>query len=226
MERPTSVSSEDGAPDIPLRSKEQLPTRTQQRMNTDRAQMRGDIHPQRPPWRRKLSPKRKEEIDGPQRRVESLSCTQQDASTDSSLSGQVDALRANIQNLHTRLGILESAQAFQSEQLNDVAELSQIKDDCGSLVPIAQKLTQSCRLLETRIEKTEMQIDPQPPALPPRQTSATLNSELATLNQMQVMCRYVMIVCMYVSVCVCVCVCVHVRMITLWKWDVRGVVLD
>jgi len=53
VERPTSVSSEDGAPDIPLRSKEQLPTRTQQRMNTDRAQMRGDTQPQRPPQKRK-----------------------------------------------------------------------------------------------------------------------------------------------------------------------------
>jgi len=233
VERPTS---KDGDPDAPLHSRQQLPIRTQQSMNTDRAQMRDGTQPQRPPRRGEsgdrlqnntemhlpLSPKRKVEIVGTQRRVEALSSPQQDASTDSSLSSQLDALRANIQNLHTRLGILESAQAFQSEQLNDVAELSQIKDDCGSLVPIAQKLTQSCRLLESRIEKTEMQIDPQPPALPPRGTSATLNSELATLNQMQVMCRYVMIVCMYVSVCVCV----HVRMITLWKWDVRGVVLD
>ena len=79
-----------------------------------------------------------------------------------------------------------SAQAFHSEQLSDVAELSQIMDDFGRLVPIAQKLTQSCWLFEARIKKTELQLDPQPPALPLRQTSETPNSELATLSRIQV----------------------------------------
>jgi len=129
---------------------------------------------------------------------------------DCSLSGQLDALRANIQNLHTRLGILVSAQAFHSEQLSDVAELSQIMDDFGRLVPIAQKLTQSCRLFEARIKKTELQLDPQPPALPLRQTSET-RSELATLSRIQVK---------YFLVCVCRCVCAGIMEVGCFGgWD-------
>ena len=199
MDRLLSGGSQDGAHDIPPRPKEQLPTSAQLWMRTDIAHTRAEAPPPPPkPMQRKVSgdkpenrpemqlpvsPKQKEGIDGAEIRVEALSSPQLDAITDSSLSSQLDSLRVSIQNLHTRMGILESAQKFHSSGL---AELSQIKDDCGNLVPIAQQLAQSCRLLEARMKRSETQLDTNPPPLPPRRASIALNSELATLSQMEV----------------------------------------